>query len=97
MYATISPQRWKRAKNVFEYILFFDNVRKIENFKKIDNLRVIIKKIDDSLGQDLEIHMPEANQEKLYKEVNGDLIEKELFFEKFEKSKNILKCYSHWE
>ena len=72
------------VKNVFEYILFFDNVRKIENFKKIDNLRVIIKKIDDSLGQDLEIHMPEANQEKLYKEVNGDLIEKELFFEKFE-------------
>jgi len=72
------------VKNVFEYILFFDNVRRIENFKKIDNLRVIIKKIDDSLSQDLEIHMSEANQDKLYKEVNGDLIEKELFFERFE-------------
>ena len=32
------------AREVFEYILFFDNVRRIENFKKIDSLREIIKK-----------------------------------------------------
>ena len=72
------------VKNVFEYILFFDNVRKIENFKKIDNLRVIIKKIDDSIRDELDISMSEANQEKLYKEVNSDLIDKELLFDKFE-------------
>lgn len=72
------------VKDVFEYILFFDNVRRIENFKKIDNLRVIIKKIDDVLKEGLEIQMPAANQEKLYQEVTSDLIEKDLFFEKFE-------------
>lgn len=72
------------VKDVFEYILFFDNVRRIENFKKIDNLRVIIKKIDDVLKEGLETQMPAANQEKLYQEVTSDLIDKDLFFEKFE-------------
>ena len=34
-----------KVKEVFGYILFFDNVRNIENFKTIDSIREIIEKI----------------------------------------------------
>lgn len=72
------------VKDVFEYILFFDNVRKIENFKKIDSLREIIEKIADKVALDLEIKMPKDAQEKLYKEVTSDLLEKDIFLDKFD-------------
>lgn len=72
------------VKEVFEYILFFDNVRKIENFKKIDSLREIIEKIADKVTLDLEIKMPKDAQEKLYKEVTSDLLEKDIFLDKFD-------------
>ena len=72
------------VKEVFEYILFFDNVRKIENFKKIDSLREIIKKIDETVTVEFDIKMPKDAQEKLYKEVTSDLIEKDVFLDKFE-------------
>lgn len=71
-------------KDVFEYILFFDNVRKIENFKKIDSLREIIEKIADKVALDLEIKMTKDAQEKLYKEVTSDLLEKDIFLDKFD-------------
>ena len=37
------------VNEVFQYILFFDNVRKIENFKNIDSLMEIIKKIAEKV------------------------------------------------
>jgi len=73
----------KNIKNVFEYILFFDNVRKIENFKKIDSLREIIKKIMATVQADFDIKAVKDNQEKLYKEVTGDIVEKDVFLDKF--------------
>lgn len=69
---------------VFEYILFFDNVRKIENFKKIDSLREIIKKITEKVASEFDIKVSKEDQEKLYKEVTSDLIEKDVFLDKFE-------------
>ena len=33
-----------KVKEVFSYILFFDNVRNVENFKTIDSIKEIIKK-----------------------------------------------------
>lgn len=72
------------VKDVFEYILFFDDVRKIENFKKIDSLREVIKKIADKIMLDLEIKMSKDTQEKLYKEVTSDLLEKDIFLDKFD-------------
>lgn len=72
------------VKDVFEYILFFDNVRKIENFKKIDSLREIIKKIVDIVTPEFNMKVSKENQEKLYKEVTGDLIEKDVFLDKFD-------------
>lgn len=72
------------VKDVFEYILFFDNVRKIENFKKIDSLREIIKKITETVTSEFNAKISKETQEKLYKEVTGDLIEKDIFLDKFD-------------
>lgn len=72
------------VKDVFEYVLFFDNVRKIENFKKIDSLREIIQKITEKVTSEFDIKITKDVQEKLYKEVTGDLIEKDVFLDKFE-------------
>lgn len=79
------------VKDVFEYILFFDNVRRIENFKKIDSLREIIKKIFDVVNADYNIKISKDIEDKLYKEVTGDLIEKDVFLDKFETDEFMLE------
>ena len=79
------------VKEVFEYILFFDNVRKIENFKKIDSLREIIKKMMKIVKDDFEIKYPKDTEEKLYKEVTSDLLEKDIFLDKFETDEFIIE------
>lgn len=79
------------VKHVFEYILFFDNVRRIENFKKIDSLREIIKKMLDVVQQEYRIKKAKDIEDKLYKEVTHDLIEKDVFLDKFETDEFILE------
>ena len=74
----------QNVKEVFTYILFFDNVRKVENFKKIDSLREIIKKIMDVVSTEYVTKKQKDIVEKLYKEVTSDLLEKEIFLDKFE-------------
>lgn len=81
----------KSIKQVFEYILFFDNVRKIENFKKIDSLREIIKKLMKTVAEDYDIPKAKEVEEKLYKEVTNDLLEKDLFLDKFETDEFMLE------
>lgn len=77
-------------KEVFEYILFFDNVRKIENFKKIDSLREIVKKIMETVIAEYKIKNSKENEENIYKEVTSDMIEKEVFLDKFETDEFII-------
>ena len=90
---TVTEDREERAlntkvinnvKDVFEYILFFDNVRRIENFKKIDSLREIIKKMIQTVNEEFETKMPKDTEDKLYKEVTHDMLEKDIFLDKFE-------------
>ena len=57
------------VKNVFAYILFFDNVRKVENFKKIDSIKEIVKKIIHLTSSEFEIKLPKDCVERLYKEI----------------------------
>ena len=78
-------------KEVFEYILFFDNVRKIENFKKIDSLREIIKKMMNTVVEEFEIKYPKDTEEKLYKEVTSDILEKDIFLDKFETDEFVIE------
>ena len=77
-------------QEVFEYILFFDNVRKIENFKKIDSLREIVKKIMETVIAEYKIKNSKENEENIYKEVTSDMIEKEVFLDKFETDEFII-------
>ncbi len=73
-----------KVKEVFGYVLFFDNVRNIENFKSIDSLKEIIEKIIDLVNSDYEIKNPKDVEDKLYKEVKSNMIDKDVFLEKFE-------------
>ena len=77
-------------QEVFEYILFFDNVRKIENFKKIDSLREIVKKIMETVIAEYKIKNSKENEENIYKEVTSDMLEKEVFLDKFETDEFII-------
>lgn len=71
-------------KEAFGYVLFFDNVRNIENFKTIDSLHEIIEKMLESVEKDFDIKNPKDVEEKLYQEVKSDMIEKDIFLDKFE-------------
>ena len=77
-------------KEVFEYILFFDNVRKIENFKKIDSLREIVKKIMETVIAEYKIKNSKEDEENIYKEITSDMLEKEVFLDKFETDEFII-------
>lgn len=77
-------------QEVFEYILFFDNVRKIENFKKIDSLREIVKKIMETVIAEYKIKNSKEDEENIYKEITSDMLEKEVFLDKFETDEFII-------
>ena len=79
------------VKEVFEYILFFDNVRRIENFKKIDSLREIIRKMMNAIILEYTIKNSKDIEEKLYKEITHDLLEKDIFLDKFETDEFMLE------
>jgi len=72
------------VKEVFAYILFFDNVRKIENFKNIKSIRDIIKKMIKTVNDEFSIKQSKDIEEILYKEISKDMLEKEIFLDKFE-------------
>lgn len=73
-----------KIKEVFSYILFFDNVRNVENFKTIDSLKEIIEKIMEIVNTELGIKKSDEDVEKLYKEIKSDMIAKDVFLDKFE-------------
>lgn len=72
-------------KEVFSYILFFDNVRKIENFKNIKSMKDIVKKMVAEVKDEFDdIQMAKNVEDILNKEVSSDILEKDIFLEKFE-------------
>lgn len=94
----------EQEKNIFEYILFFDNVRDVENVKEFENIRDVVKKIGDIRNKELNMKNSEAFEEKLYTQVMDDILEKEIFLEKagdssdfsleFSKNKDLKDLYS---
>ena len=73
-----------KVKEVFSYILFFDNVRNVENFKTIESLKEVIEKIMEIVNTALGIKKSDEDVEKLYKEIKSDMIAKDVFLDKFE-------------
>lgn len=72
------------VKEVFSYILFFDNVRNIDNFKNIKSMKDIIKKMFATVNSEFNVKAQKNAEELLYKEVTSDMIEKDVFLDKFE-------------
>ena len=72
------------VKEVFGYILFFDNVRKVDNFKNINSLKEIIKKIMEIVTADFKVKTNRDSEESMFKEIRSDMLEKEIFLDKFE-------------
>ena len=72
------------VKEAFAYILFFDNVRKIENFKNIKSIKDIIKKMINLVNAEFKVKSLKDIEESLYKEISKDMLEKEIFLDKFE-------------
>lgn len=80
------------VKEVFEYILFFDNVRNVENFKNIDSIKQIINKMFEVVTKEFEdITTSNELEEKIYKEIKNDMLEKDVFLDKFETDEFSLK------
>ena len=79
------------VKEVFGYVLFFDNVRNVENFKTIDSLKEIVEKIIEVVASSLNIKMANDLEEKLYQEVKSDMIEKDVFLDKFDTEEFVLE------
>lgn len=72
------------AEKVFAYILFFDNVRKIENYKKINDLKDIIKKMLETVQTDFDIRISKHIIEDINKEIASDIIKRDVFLDNLE-------------
>ena len=74
-----------RAVTIIHYNkLFFDNVRKVENFKTIDSLREVIKRVLEYCEQALGLKAQESVENSLYNEVTTDLLDKDIYLDNFE-------------
>lgn len=79
------------VKEVFGYILFFDNVRNIENFKTIGSIKEIVAKALAVASEAYGFKVPKDAEDKIYKEIKSDLLSKDLFLDKFDTDEFMLK------
>lgn len=78
-------------KELFAYILFFDNVRNVENFKTIDNMKEIVSKMTQTANTLFKTDISQSVEKKLYEEIKQDMIEKEIFLDKFDTDEFVLQ------
>lgn len=78
------------TKQIFVYMLFFDNVRKVENFKNIKSIKEVINQLIDYCQKTLEIKMQDDIHEALYNEITADMLDKDIYLDKFETDNFIL-------
>lgn len=69
---------------IFTYMLFFDNVRKVENFKNINSIREVIVRLLSYCEQTLGLKAQETLEESLYNEITSDLLDKDIYLDNFE-------------
>lgn len=78
------------TKQIFVYMLFFDNVRKVENFKNIKSIKEVINQLIDYCQKTLDIKMQDDINEALYNEITTDMLDKDIYLDKFETDNFIL-------
>jgi hypothetical protein len=74
----------KYTKKIFSYMLFFDNVRNIENFKNIDSLKEIVEKLSEIKYKIEQSKSDKEFEKKLYNEIKNDIVEKEILLDNIE-------------
>lgn len=72
------------TKQIFTYMLFFDNVRKVENFKNINSIREVIVQLLSYCEQTLGLKTQESIENTLYNEITSDLLDKDIYLDNFE-------------
>lgn len=78
------------TKQIFVYMLFFDNVRKVENFKKIKSIKEVIIQLLEYCEKEIGIKLQENIEEELYNEITSDMLEKDIYLDNFETENFIL-------
>lgn len=78
--------------NVFPYILFYDEVRDVNNFKTIKNLKEITQRMLETINKDYEIKYGNIDiAEEITKQVKKDKDEKEMYLENFQTDEFIIE------
>ena len=76
----------KTVEDIFYYILYWDEVRNVENSKNIQTIQKTIEKVDEIRNQNLNIKPKEDFQKNLYEKIKSNTITKEVYRERFETS-----------
>lgn len=75
----------ENVNDVFSYILFFDEVRNVNNFKSIKNLEEIVTKMLEKIKEEFDIkEIKKDLVDKITKQVKTDQNEKALYLDKLE-------------
>lgn len=69
---------------VYNYILFFDNVRNVDNIKNYKDLKEVVKELVEIRKEKFKIKTSDDFENKLYKEIIDNMLEKEIFIEKLD-------------
>lgn len=81
----------QHVKKAFYFMLFFDNVRKVENFKTINSIKEVISQIAEIRKNEFKIKTQNNFEISLYEEVASDMLEKEIFLDNFVSDELFLK------
>ncbi len=83
------------TRDVFNFIFFFDNVRKVENFKSIQDLNDVIDQLVIMRKRQFKIRTQTDFKENFYKEIKSDMLEKDLYLDKLEAEEFTLNFLKH--
>lgn len=85
----------KYTRQIFDYVLFFDNVRKVQNVKDTNTVKEIVNDISVMRERWFKVKNLSDFAEKLYTQINNDMLEKDIFLDKFENDDFILNIKNH--
>lgn len=83
------------TREIFDYVLFFDNVRKAENVKSLNSIRQIVKNIAIMRTKWFNIKGTAEFEDELYHEINDDMIKKDVFLDNFDNDDFNLNFTNH--
>lgn len=83
------------TREIFDYVLFFDNVRKAENVKSLNSIRQIVKNIAIMRKKWFNIKGTAEFEDELYHEINDDMIKKDVFLDNFDNDDFNLNFTNH--